>query len=209
VDSIDAATVDDWLAELSLAPIDRGERDGVSSWDLKLDGRLRADIRLTLILDPASAMFLWAHFAPPLNDSFRVSYRQFLRWNDELPFVKFALSADERPVLTAELPVAGLDVDALGSTICRLLAVCDLTLERSVKWLWPGAKAAPPMGRASRQATLFERYSTEVAELTDGAPEPNAGPPELDAGVPEPNAGAPGLTDGTADLSAKDAQDGG
>jgi hypothetical protein len=192
--SIDVATVDGWLTELSLAPIDRGERDGISSWDLKLDSHLRPDIRLTLILDPASAMFFWVHFAPPLNDSFRVSYRQFLRWNDELPFVKFALSADERPVLTAELPVADLDVDALGSTVCRLLAVCDLTLERSIKWLWPGAKVAPPMGRASRQAALFERYASEVAELTEGAPELTDAAREL--------------TDETTDLSEKAAQDG-
>lgn len=168
---IDAATVDAWLAELELEPVDRGERDGISSWDLRLDGRRRADIRLTLILDPSSALLLWVHFAPPLNDSFRVSYRQFLRWNDELPFVKFALSADDRPVLTSELDVRTLDRDRLGIGITRLLAVCDLTLDRSVVWLFPGAKEAPAMGRPSRQASLFERYAGELAELlgSDGA----------------------------------------
>lgn len=111
-------------------------------------------------------MLLWVHFAPPLNDSFRVSYRQFLRWNDELPFVKFALSADERPVLTSELVIEALDRDSMGAAICRLLAVCDLTLDDSVRWLWPGAKSAPPMGRPSAQAALFERYAAEVAELS-------------------------------------------
>jgi len=163
--SIEAATVDAWLAELGLEPIDRGDRDGISSWDLRLDGRRRGDIRLTLILDPASAMLLWVHFAPPLNDSFRVSYRQFLRWNDELPFVKFALSADDRPILTTELEVGSLDCDTLGLGICRLLGVCDLTLERSVGWLYPGAKRPPEMGRASRQAALLDRYADDLAEL--------------------------------------------
>jgi hypothetical protein len=110
-------------------------------------------------------MLCWVHFAPPLNDAFRVSYRQFLRWNDELPFVKFALSADDRPVLAAEIEAGRLDRDALGSTITRLLAVCDLTLERSVAWLHPGAKHAPAMERPSRQAALFERYAADVAEL--------------------------------------------
>lgn len=110
-------------------------------------------------------MLLWVHFAPPLNDSFRVSYRQFLRWNDELPFVKFALSADDRPVLSAELEVGRMDRDVLGSTICRLLAVCDLTFERSLTWLHPGAKRAPAMERASRQADLFERYHDDLIEL--------------------------------------------
>ena len=172
--NVDAVTVDAWLHELDLEPIDRGERDGISSWDLKLDGRRRADIRITLILDPANALLCWVHFAPPLNDSFRVSYRQFLRWNDELPFVKFALSADDRPMLTAELPVASLDRDGLGIAVCRLLAVCDLTLDRSVVWLFPGAKSAPEMDRASRQVGLFERYAADLGELLAAADDDRA-----------------------------------
>ena len=162
---MDPALVDAWLSELGLEPIERDERDGISSWDLRLDGRRRPDIRFTLILDPSSAMLLWVHFAPPLNDSFRVSYRQFLRWNDELPFVKFALSADDRPMLTSELDVSALHRDALGIAVARLLAICDLTLERSVVWLYPGAKKPPQMGRPSRQAELFERYAEDLAEL--------------------------------------------
>ena len=163
--TVDAATVDRWLADLGLEPIDRAERDGISSWDLRLDGRERPDIRVTIILDPASALFVWVHFAPPLNDSFRVSYRQFLRWNDELPFVKFALAEDDRPVLTAEVTTGLLERDTLGLTLCRLLAVCDLTHERSLPWLYPGARSVPAMGRPSRQAALFERYGDELAEL--------------------------------------------
>ena len=116
---------------------------------------------------------LWVHFAPPLNDSFRVSYRQFLRWNDELPFVKFALSSDDRPMLTSELPVEGLDKDGLGVAVGRLLAVCDLTLERSVVWLYPGRKSPPPMGRPSRQAALFERYAAELAEVVGSELDPD------------------------------------
>jgi hypothetical protein len=161
--------MDGWLAELGLEPVDRGEREGITSWDLILDGRRRADIRLTLILDPASILLCWVHFAPPLNDSFRVSYRQFLRWNDEWPYVKFALSAEERPVLTSELSADALDLDAVGVAICRLLAVCDLLLDGSVRWLWPGAKKAPGMGRESRQESLFVRYEAELMELLPAA----------------------------------------
>lgn len=162
-----AAAVDGWLAELGLEPIDRGERDGVSSWDLRLDGRRRPDIRLTLILDPGTMLLLWLHYAPPLNDAFRVSYRQFLRWNDELPFVKFALSAEDRPVLTSELSPGELERDVLGVAVARLLAVCDLTYDRAVVWLHPGRKTPPPMDRPSRQTALFERYADELAELLE------------------------------------------
>ena len=97
------AAVDAWLAELGLKPVERAEREGATSWDLILDGRRRRGLRLTLILDPAVALIAWVHFAPPMSDNFRKSYRQLLRWNDELPFAKFALSEDERPVLTAEV----------------------------------------------------------------------------------------------------------
>ena len=170
---LEASTVDAWLREFGLEVIDRGERDGITSWDLRLDAQRRADIRLTVLLDPDSVVLLWVHFAPPLNDSFRVSYRQFLRWNDELPFVKFALSADDRPVLTSELRTDGLGRDGLGVAIGRLLAVCDLTLQRSVVWLYPGRKTPPPMDRPSRRAALFERYADELSELMEMRLEPD------------------------------------
>lgn len=174
---VDAATVDGWLGELGLEPVDRGERDGVVSWDLRLDGQRRGDIPLTLILAPGSMALLWVHFAPPLNDSFRVSYRQLLRWNDELPLVKFALSDDDRPVLTSELPAEELDRDRLGLAIVRLLAVCDLTYERSLVWLHPGRKTVPPLGRPSRQAVLFERYGGALGELMGAARDGGGGDP--------------------------------
>jgi hypothetical protein len=166
--------------ELGLEPVERAERDGVASWDLVVDGRRRADVRLTVILEPTTGLICWAHYAPPLNDSFRVSYRQFLRWNDELPFVKFALGAEEQPVLAVELPLAALDHDALGIAVARLLAVCDLLLADSVRWLWPGAKAPPPLGRERREAVVLDRYRHALGEIgipadpEDGASDPAA-----------------------------------
>jgi hypothetical protein len=108
----------------------------------------------------------WVHYAPPLADSFRKSYRQFLRWNDELPFVKFVLSEDERPVLSAEVPVGSVDQHAVGLMLARLVAVCDLLLEESIHWLWPGAKTAPAVDGPGRNTQLLERYADELAELT-------------------------------------------
>lgn len=148
-----------------IAPIEREERHGIVSWDLLLDGRRRRDIRLTLILEPDLALVGWIHFAPPLADSFRKSYRQFLRWNDELPFVKFALSADERPVLSAELPAATVGEETAGLMLARLIGVCDLLLDESVHWLWPGAKAAPSADGPGRNDVLLDRYADELAEL--------------------------------------------
>jgi hypothetical protein len=187
------AQVDVWLTELGLAADGRAERDGVTSWDLLLDGTRRHDIRITLILDPSLALLCWVHYAPPITDSFRISYRKLLRWNDELPFVKFAVSADERPVLTAELPVAILDRDALGIALARLVTVCDLLLDESLKWLYPGAKVAPTPKRPSRHGGLLARYADRLGELTT----PIADPGEAIAGPGEPVAGDDGEGDQT------------
>lgn len=166
-----AERLDGWLAELGMESLERAEREGIVSRDLILDGRRRHDIRVTLIVDPSVALICWVHYAPPLNDSFRVSYRRFLRWNDEFPFAKFALSEDERPVLMTEVPVERLDLDALGAAVARLLAMCDLLLDDSVRWLWPGADKAPEPARPSRQAGLLDRYSAVIAELSPVPPE--------------------------------------
>jgi Putative bacterial sensory transduction regulator len=159
--------VDGWLTELGLDPIERIERDGITSWDLVLDGRRRFDIRVTLILDPGLACIAWVHYAPPLTDGFRRSYRKLLRWNDEYPFAKFAISTDERPVLSAELPIDRLDRDAVGLALARLLALCDVLADDSAGWIWPDGKVPPATGRISRQVGLFARYANQLAELVE------------------------------------------
>ena len=66
---------------------------------------------MTVILDPALALICWAHYAPPISDMFRKSYRKLLRWNDEFPFAKFSVGEDERPLLAVELPIATAGAD--------------------------------------------------------------------------------------------------
>lgn len=125
---------------------------------------------MTLIRDPALGLVAWVHYAPPLSDSLRKTYRQLLRWNDELPFVKFALSEDDRPVLAAEVAADRLDRESLGLTIARLLAVCDLLYEESRTWVdrisLPKGETIVPdeSGRA-----LLERYAAELGELLGAA----------------------------------------
>ncbi len=160
------ADVERWLVELGLEPLERADREGVVAWDLELDGRRRHDLPVTLILDPALGLICWAHYAPPIGDMFRKSYRRLLRWNDELPFVKFAIAEDERPILTAELPPERLDADALGIALARLLAVSDRLIDESADWLWLGGRR--PAGydeRPARHASLLERYAAHLPEL--------------------------------------------
>jgi hypothetical protein len=168
--------VERWLDDLGLVPSTRADRDGVTSWDLRLDGRRRFDVPFTLILDPALALICWVHFAPPIGDAFRKSYRKLLRWNDEYPFVKFSLAEDERPVLATEIAAGALDRDALGLAIARSLAIADQLLEESAGWLWIGGRIPDTTGRTSRGAALLDRYADRLGEL--------AGTAAIEAAIP-------------------------
>lgn len=167
---VNASQLDSWLAELGLTPIEREEREDATSWDLVLDGRKRRGLRVTLILDPQVALIAWAHLAPPLSDNFRKTYRQLLLWNDELPFAKFAVSDDERPVLTAEVSAADLDLDAVGSLLARTLAICDLihddalSLMSELRRRQEALKATEPDPSGVR---LLERYSSQLGDLAE------------------------------------------
>jgi len=186
------AEVERWLHELGLEPLARADRDGVTSWDLRLDGRRRFDLPVTLILHPGLALIVWVHFAPPIGDAFRKSYRKLLRWNDEYPFTKFSLAEDERPVLATEIPVATMDRDELGVALARSLAIADQLLEESAAWLWIGGRIPDTSGRTSRGAHLLERYRDRLGELLE-APEREIGPEPASGAETAPKK-APGAT---------------
>lgn len=166
------ADVERWLAELGLEPLARADRDGVTSWDLRLDGRRRFDLPVTLILDPGLALICWVHFAPPIMDAYRKSYRKLLRWNDEFPFAKFSLAEDDRPILATELPLASAGPDELGAAVARSLLIADQLLEESAGWLWIGGRIPDQTGRVSRGAALIERFAGRFPELAS-APAPH------------------------------------
>ena len=179
------ADVEAWLSELGLEPLERADREGVTSWDIVLDGRRRAAFRITLILEPTLALICWAHYAPPIADSFRKSYRTLLRWNDELPFVKFSVGEDERPLLVAELPIGTLGADALGLALARMLAVADRNHDDTVDWLKAGGwKTSVPADAPGGPGTrLLDRYAPDLAELLGPPAEPR--PKAEPAGAPQ------------------------
>jgi hypothetical protein len=150
---------------LLLRPGVRIDREGISSWDLRLDGRRRFDVPVTVALDPAVGAFVWLHLAPPIGNEMRRSYQKLLRWNDEFPFVKFSLTADDRPIAAVEIPPGLLDRDALGLGIARLLAVCDLLLEETAAWIWVGGRVPDTGVRVGRNEDLIDRYADRLGEL--------------------------------------------
>ena len=177
------ADVEAWLADVGVEPLERADRDSVSSWDLVLDGRRRFDLPVTIILDPSLGLIVWAHYAPPINDMFRKSYRRLLRWNDEFPFAKFSVGEDERPVLAVELPLATLTgPDAVGLALARIVGIADALFDESTAWLCFGGQGPDQSDRRCRNEALLERFAPRLPELFDGTTTPaTAGPVEVGA----------------------------
>jgi len=150
-------------------------RDGVTAWDVTLDGAVRRDLRVTVILDPSLGAIVWAHLAPPILDAFRKTYRTLLQWNDAFPFAKFSLADDGRPILEVEIPSRWLDEQELGLALARAAAVADRVFDGCREWLWIGGRV--PNGyaeRPRRTETLRVRFAADLGELA--APAEPVGP---------------------------------
>lgn len=161
-------TIEAWLGELGVEAGPRVERDGITAWDLTLDGRVRRDLRVTLILDPAIGAIAWAHLAPPLLDGLRRAYRTLLRWNDEFPLAKFSVADDGRPIVAVEIPSRWLGADELGLALARVAGVADRVFEETRGWVWIGGRV--PDGYAERplrNEALLARYADRLGELVE------------------------------------------
>ena len=164
----DADDLERWLADLELEPGDRTERDGISAWDVTIDGRRRLDLRVTVIFDPSIGTILWAHLAPPIGDGLRKAYRTLLRWNDEFPLAKFSIAEDGRPILAVEIPQRWLDANEVGLALARMSAIADRIFDDTRGWLWIGGRVPDGYAeRPRRTAGLLARYGERLGELVE------------------------------------------
>ena len=158
--------IERWLRDLGLEPGERSSREGLAAWDVSLDGGVRRDLRVTVILDPSLGVIAWAHLAPPIGDALRKTYRTLLRWNDEFPFAKFSIAEDGRPILAVEIPSRWLDEDELGLALARIVAIADRVFDGCREWLWIGGRV--PDGYADRPRRtegLRARFAARLGEL--------------------------------------------
>ena len=160
------ADVERWLDELGLVPWRRADRDGVTSWDLRLDGTpARSTCRSPLILDPALALICWVHFAPPIGDAFRKSFRKLLRWNDEFPFVKFSLGRGRPAVLLASRSRSRRPSGTRsGWRSPASLAIADRLLEESVQLALDRRAGSRPTAARPRPSPV-DGSRTRLGEL--------------------------------------------
>ncbi len=87
---------------------------------------------------------------------------RMLRANFDYPFVKFAMTDDDRPMLMTELPAAALDRDELGRGLARLAIVADRLLEETANAVADRGTLPDWGGRDPRNPALLAAYRAEV-----------------------------------------------
>jgi hypothetical protein len=159
-----APPLDRFLAELGVEVVDSADRpDGTaSSRDVVLDGRRRFDLRVTVAWVSGIGCSLWGYYGLEAMEIPKRVYARMLRANFDYPFVKFAMTDDDRPMLMTELPTAVLDRDELGRGLARLVIVADRLLEETASAVADRAVLPDWSDRTSRNARLLDVYGAEV-----------------------------------------------
>lgn len=136
--------------------------DPAFSRDLLLDGARRFDLRTTVAWVDGVGLSAWAYYGAEEMEMPKRVYARMLRANYEYPFVKFALTDDDRPMLMTELPPDGLDREALGRTLVRLIVVADRLLDETAAAVADRGSLPDWSGRTPRNAALLAAHRDEV-----------------------------------------------
>jgi hypothetical protein len=160
----EAPPIDRWLAELGLEVVDAAgaPSDGAFSRDVVVDGDRRYDLRVTVAWVTGVGVSLWAYYGLEAMEIPKRIYARMLRANFDYPFVKFAMTDDDRPMLMTELPSAAIDRDELGRGIVRLAVVGDRLLEETALAVADRGILPDWSGRENRNRDLLRAYRAEV-----------------------------------------------
>ena len=145
--------------------------DPAFSRDLLLDGTRRFDLRVTVAWVEGVGLSTWAYYGAEAMEIPKRVYARMLLANFEYPFVKFALTDDDRPMLMTELPPVGLDRDALARALVRLTVVADRMLDETAAAVADRGNLPDWADRLPRNAGLLSAHRAEV-EATMPAWEP-------------------------------------
>ena len=136
--------------------------DPAFSRDVLLDGARRFDLRATVAWVEGVGLSAWAYYGDEEMEIPKRVYARMLRANYEYPFIKFALTDDDRPMLMTELPPAGLDREALARTLVRLTIVADRLLEETAAAVADRGSLPDWSGRTPRNSALLAAHRDEV-----------------------------------------------
>ncbi len=156
--------IDRWLSDLGIEVVAAagGPRDEAFSRDVIVDGQRRFDLRVTVAWVSGLGCSLWAYYGPEAMEIPKRVYGRMLRANFDYPFVKFAMTDDDRAMLMTELPSGGLSRDELGRGIVRLAAVADRLLEETAAAVADRGVLPDWSDRASRNPELTAAYRADV-----------------------------------------------
>ena len=176
--SEEAPSIDRWLGELGVEVVASAgtQASQALSRDVVIDGRRRFDLRVTVAWVAGIGCSLWAYYGLEAMEIPKRVYTRMLRANFDYPYVKFALTDDDRPMLMTELPTAALDRDELGRGLVRLAIVADRLLDDTAAAVADRGQLPDWSGRTSRNERLIEAYATDV-ESAMPAWEPSAARP--------------------------------
>ncbi len=156
--------LDGWLDELGLQVVGSmgGPSDPAMSRDVVLDGHRRFDLRVTVAWVAGVGCSLWAYYGLEAMEIPKRTYARMLRANFDYPFVKFAMTDDDRPMLMTELPSTALDRHELGRGLVRLAVVADRLLEETATAVADRGQLPDWSERSSRNPELMAAYRVEV-----------------------------------------------
>ncbi len=159
-----APPIDRFLAELGVEVIAASGADGdpAITRDVLLDGLRRFDLRTTVAWVDGVGTSLWAYYGLEAMEIPKRIYARMLRANFDYPFVKFAMTDDDRPMLMTELPTTALDRDELGRGLVRLTVVADRLLEETALAVADRGVLPDWSDRTSRNAALTDAYRADV-----------------------------------------------
>ena len=159
------ASIDGWLQALGLEVVAAagGAGDAAFSRDIIVDGDRRLDLRITVAWVSGVGCSLWAYYGLEAMEIPKRTYARMLHANFDYPFVKFAMTDDDRPMLMTELPPAALDRDELGRGIARLAVVADRLLEETASAVADRGILPDWSDREPRNRALLHAYRADVS----------------------------------------------
>jgi hypothetical protein len=162
--SDEAPPIDRWLRELGLEIVGStgAASEDALSRDVVIDGLRRFDLRVTVAWVDGVGCSLWAYYGLEAMEIPKRIYARMLRANFDYPFVKFAMTDDDRPMLMTELPSAGLDRHELGRGLVRLSVVADRLIEETAGAVADRGVLPDWSDRVSRNAALTDAYRADV-----------------------------------------------
>jgi hypothetical protein len=156
--------LDAWLAELGIEVVASAGDAALPAVgrDIMLDGERRFDLRATVAWVDGFGLSIWAYYGLDGMEVPRRVLQRMLRANFDYPFVKFALTDDDRPMLVSELPVGAVGREALGLALARIAIVADRLLEETASAVADRGLLPDWSDRIGRNPGLLSAYRAEV-----------------------------------------------